>query len=329
MPAKPTRLAEPDPPVGQGPNGLGHVLPKFPDVDNAEFTRQLCPDPIFVAVDCKYLLLPRVGQNAEGRLHEYRPETEIGIASLDMRYVLWKTPTVPPGDRGFQWSRFIRTVHYKVDGYEDGVVGDTWIFSDPDKCAFARSDAIKKEQRGHAIASHLQFIGRMNRTDSERREDAHRNVIFLTWDSAHVERTFWRLGLKYFNEPLVKVWDLQKGLDMTKLFGRARQADMAHAMERLGLRFIDQSRGCLVGCAGNDANFIIQIMLASYFATPQQVASMLQGNQIGWLPFTWNTAMLDFDNPPLGKEPRRRPTSLKNDSSVDQIRDESAWRHGW
>ena len=95
-------------PYAQSPEVIGSVLPKLDPRNNTQFCKILETDPIFVSLDFEHLCTVKHERRPNGIHRRYHSVTEVGIAHLDMRDVLYGGGKgIMPGDRGSFWFTFL------------------------------------------------------------------------------------------------------------------------------------------------------------------------------------------------------------------------------
>ncbi|CAM1503042.1 Fc.00g078180.m01.CDS01 [Cosmosporella sp. VM-42] len=277
-------------------------------------------EPIIVGVDFEDLCMAKVGETDSGRQYRYKPITEAGWSFLDVRALRQKGKA--PGDRGNELFRQIKTRHFLVDEYR-GHWGHHctahWHKTSPYLFGFGSSQIIKTDALPHNLNQAFLQLCKQNRTKEEIVNKKLRQIIFLTWDSQLEENTVARLGLRWFEEENVRLWDLQGITPFRMRFNRPK-SKAESVMETMGLRFLDQRHGNLSHCAANDATFQLQLLLALFYMTPKQLDDFLDWKELPWLRYTWSGFTMDQVNAPPGQTPQPRPDSQRNDSNVPQVR---------
>ncbi|KAH7165712.1 hypothetical protein EDB81DRAFT_838410 [Dactylonectria macrodidyma] len=310
------------------PEGVDTVLPTVSHSQDAPFSTLPKTDYKLVALDIQELCMYKMAKHAGGEEYRYKPVTEIGFTYLDMRTVYGRRGT-PPGDRGSSWFRFMNPSHFIIEEYQDhrGHLcqsdtphDHTYTF------AFGKSKTMKEENIARRLHEFFLSLQRSNRTKKEKADKTNRQIIFLTFGSDLVERTLSRLGLSsWFNLPNVKLWDVEKDLELELLFDW-RKTEFEYVLEILGLRFVDNRFGSIMRCAGNASVFLIQAFLALFYKNGRQSVAFAARKPMPWLPYTWVGFTLDQANIAPGETPRRRADDQVNDAKVPQKMNGEAFR---
>ncbi|EEU44496.1 uncharacterized protein NECHADRAFT_85103 [Fusarium vanettenii 77-13-4] len=312
----------------QAPEGLDNVLPVIDPRNSFRFNKRPTTDYVLVALDFEHLCKTKIGRYADGTRYRYNPLTEAGVAYLDMRNVLYKKGRwTMPGDRGHSWFKLMTPLHYIVEEYKGHwghLCKSDWLHVEPYMFAFGKSKIVKEGELGYRLYRLFMGLRKMNRRRDEIRHNRLREIIFLTFDSSPVENTLSRLGLGWLTEPNIKIWDVQRDMQLELRFNWPKMR-FEYVMESLGLRFEDNRFGNLSHCAGNAAVFTIQIFLALFYKDDEQSVAFAAREPMSWLRFTWVGHALDQTNIAPGDSPRRREESQMNRHEVPQKRDENAF----
>ncbi|KAH7145968.1 hypothetical protein B0J13DRAFT_622669 [Dactylonectria estremocensis] len=311
------------------PEGVDAILPSVSPSCDELFSRLPQTEYILVALDIQELCMYKMTRHADGEEYRYKPVTEIGFTYLDMRTVFrgGRRATLP-GDRGSSWFRLMNPSHFIIEEYQDHrghlCQSDT-PHNHTYSFAFGKSKTIKEDHIARRLQEFFLSLQRSNRTKKEKASNTNRQIIFLTFGSDLVERTLSRLGLSWFDHSNVKLWDVEKDLELELLMDW-RKTEFEYVLEMLGLRFVDNRFGSIMRCAGNASVFLIQAVLALFYKNGWQSVAFAARQPMPWLPYTWVGFTLDQANIAPGEMPRRRAEDQVNDSKIPQKMNGDAFR---
>ncbi|KAJ4255481.1 hypothetical protein NW762_009476 [Fusarium torreyae] len=190
----------------------------------------------------------------------------------------------PPGDRAQDLHKEMGTNHYIINefrGHYGSNCNYSWHTPGSYNFAFGRSRYIDSKGIVMYLTNALEELRMRNRTKDDKDNGTLRKLCFITWDSHPEERTLARLGLDWFSEPDIKLLDLQQH------YLRPMASEL---MARLELRYKDQKpqlRGdiknagySLTNCAGNNAVFHLEILLALNYTKPAYVDKLFEGRRV-------------------------------------------------
>lgn len=306
------------PPQAQTPDSTARVLPQFDE--KSQTFMPIEHECVIVALDFRDLCRWKIALNHLGQQdHSYKPITEVGLAYIDARNILCKG--IAPGDRGGKLQALMEQHHWIVQEFR-GHWSETCHAREhkpaPYSFAFGKSEFVPESKLAHRLNNLFMYFCKVNRTAEEKEQGKLRKVVFLTWDSRLAEMTIERLGLKWFSQPSVELWDLQKRFICPG-------PRLEFALQTLGIRFVDQFFGNLARCSGNVTMFLLQMFLSTFYMTDSMRNAFVRGQSLTWLPYSWAGVDLGRVNVPPGQLPTCRPTECKNDNSVPQKSDPKIW----
>ncbi|KAI8720875.1 hypothetical protein NCS52_00533600 [Fusarium sp. LHS14.1] len=306
------------PPQAQTPDSTARVLPQFDEKSHTFIPAE--QDCIIVALDFRDLCRWKIALNHLGQQnHSYKPITEAGWAYIDAKNILRKG--IAPGDRGQKLQTLMEQHHWLVEEFR-GHWGETCHDREhkpaPYSFAFGKSELVPESKLGHRLNNVFMYLCKLNRTAEEKEHNKLRKVVFLTWDSRLVEMTIERLGLNWFSQPNVEIWDMQKRFVCPG-------PRLEFALHHLGIRFVDQFFGNLARNSGNVSMFLLQMFLSTFYMADGMRNAFVRGQNLPCLPYSWAGVDLGQVNVPPGQLPTHRPPECKNDNNVPQKSDPKIW----
>lgn len=241
-------------------------------------------EPVFISLD------------VEGS-YSYTMSIEWGVSMLDTRDLGPRqkpqpSSAAPPGDRGQNWFKFIKTRHFIViDNLEFDQQHARYLGKgNAGAFAFSKSKEIKSTEVQRTLTDYFKNAKKRNLNPGEQ----ERYVILLTWDSHFEERQTHREGIPWFNDA-DECWDIQK-MKFARVIaqiGAGKQgpwpkAKIEELNEWLGLGVPAK----LLHNGGNDAAFELEGMLAGALLTEEQFSN-LGLEALASLPRNWQEQTLD------------------------------------
>ncbi|KAM0434477.1 hypothetical protein ACHAPT_003573 [Fusarium lateritium] len=306
------------PPRAKAPESTARVLPSF-DEKSQKF-KPIENECILSALDFRDLCRWKIALNYLGQQdHSYKPVTEAGWAYIDVRNILNKG--THPGDRGQNLQAIMEQHHWIVEEFR-GHWGETCHAREhkpaPYTFAFGKSLLVTESKLAHRLNNIFLYLTKLGRTAEEKSQGKLRKIVFLTWDSRLAEMTIERLGLLWFKQRNVELWDLQKSF-------ACPGPRLEFALQTLGIRFVDQFFGNLARCPGNAAIFLLQMFFSTFYMTDNMRNAFVRGQSLPWLPYSWAGADMGQVNVAPNQMPTRRPPDRENDNNIPQESDPKIW----
>ena len=240
----------------------------------------------------------------EGVCGEKDVTSEIGLSFLDVRDLYQRLKpqgsaasgkdfsphdATPAGDRGKNWFRFIRTMHWRNQDHKHyATCPKHYHKGDPGAFAFGSTKFIREAEIEALMNGWITNIGKRNLRPGEEK----RNIILLSFAS-HMEETSTRrhVGREHDWFRAYDAWDIQK-MGFAALLASAHFND-SDTSKKIGnpdaCRWLGVNTGTnLLHNAGNDSAFEMQAFLAGQLLTDTQKDTIKNGTHLPALPSTWN-----------------------------------------
>ena len=192
----------------------------------------------------------------------YKPITEVGLSWIDFRS-LRTYADLGPGDRGLNLMRCTNSLHWVVDKFETHCGTDCLDKHRrlPYKYAYGTSKIISEEELVSQLDGTFKGICASGRSEEEVQSKTRRRILLLGWSPDPDGEVLHRLGLNWFHEHNVVVYDVKK-LKLFRDHGGSGDVSFTAALKSLGIAYKDPINGEMMHCAGNFASLLVFIALA-------------------------------------------------------------------